>query len=77
MPISMPREIGNEFDASAIKFLFEELFQVSHNHQVRSTFPATNDGASGDISIVDTGSAVYICVKTPRGWFQTAALTAI
>lgn len=74
---TMPREIGNEFNASAIKFLFEELFGDTHSHRVRSTFPTVNEGSPRDIAIVDDGSAVYICVKTSRGWFQTVALTAV
>jgi len=77
MPKSMPREIGNDYSASASKFLFEELFASSHDHMVRSTFPTINDGSNGDIVIVDTGSVVNICVKTSRGWFKTANLTLI
>jgi hypothetical protein len=77
MPTSMPREIGNDFSASAIKYLFEELFGVSHDHKVRSSFPSIQEGTPGDIVTVDTGSAVYICVRTSRGWFQTIALTAV
>jgi hypothetical protein len=77
MPKSMPREVGNDYSASASKFLFEELFASSHDHMIRSTFPASNEGTAGDIVIVDTGSAVNVCVKTSRGWFKTATLTAV
>ena len=77
MSRTMPRDIGNEVQASTAKFLFEELFELAHDHTVRASLPTAQDGNIGDIVIVDTGSAVSICIKTSRGWFQTAALTAI
>lgn len=77
MPRTMPRDIGNEVQASTAKFLFEELFELAHDHSVRASLPTAQEGNIGDIIIVDTGSAVYICTKTSRGWFQTSTLTAI
>lgn len=77
MPKSMPRQVGNEVTASAAKYLFEELFESAHDHVVKSSLPADNEGTSRDIVIVDDGTSVFICVKTTRGWFRTAALTAI
>lgn len=68
---------GNDFKAAVLQNNLEELFEAAHDHMVRSTFPAPNEGAPRDIIIVDTGTAVHICVKTSRGWFQTAALTAV
>lgn len=77
MSRTMPRDIGNEVQASTAKFLFEELFELAHDHVVRTSLPTAQEGSTGDIVIVDTGSTVSICVKTSRGWFQTSALTAI
>lgn len=77
MSRTMPRDIGNEVQASTVKYLLEELFELAHDHPVRASLPTAQDGNTGDIVIVDTGTAVSICVKTSRGWFQTAALTAI
>ena len=77
MARSMQREVGNDYSASAVKFLFEELYGDAHDHKVRATFPTIQEGSAGDIAIVDTGSVVHICVRTSRGWFQTAALTAV
>lgn len=77
MPKTQKHPIGNDFNANIMQENLFELFQYAHSHDVRSTFPAANEGASRDIVIVDTGSAVHICVKTPRGWFKSAALTAI
>lgn len=77
MPRSMEREVGNDYSASAVKFLFEELYQVAHDHVVRSTFPTAQEGTPGDIAIVDTGSVVNIVVKTSRGWWKSANLTAV
>lgn len=73
----MSREVGNDYSASAVKYLFEELFELAHNHPVRSTFPTAQEGTPGDIVIVDTGTVVHICTKTTRGWFQTAAMSAV
>lgn len=77
MPRTQPNPVGNELKTSVVQQNLEELFEFAHNHPVRDSLPAASDGASGDIVIVDTGSAVYICTKTKRGWFQTAALTAV
>lgn len=77
MPKTQSNPIGNDFNANVVQLNLEELFEHSHDHRVRDTFPAANEGTSRDIVIVDTGSAVYICVKTARGWFKTVALTAV
>lgn len=77
MPKTQQNPIGNEVQANVLQFNLEELYESAHDHVVRSTFPAANEGAPRDIVIVDTGSAVHICIKTARGWFQTAALTAV
>lgn len=55
----------------------EELFQIAHQHPVRSTLPGATDGSVNDIVIYDDGTTVYLLAKTSRGWFRTAALTAI
>lgn len=77
MSRTMPRGIGNDFNASTSQYLFEELFQLAHDHIIRTSLPSAQEGAVGDILGVDTGTIVYICIKTPRGWFKTAALTAV
>lgn len=69
--------VGDEVLANILQLNLEELYESAHDHVVRSTFPGANEGSPRDIVIVDTGSAVHICVKTSRGWFQTAALTAV
>lgn len=73
----MPREVGNDYSASAVKYLFEELYGQAHNHPVRSSLPTGQEGSIGDLIIVDDGTSVYICTKTSRGWFKTSALTVI
>jgi hypothetical protein len=69
--------IGNDFNAAVMQENLRDLFQEAHSHLVKSAFPSASDGAPGDLCTVDTGSAVYFCVRTSRGWFRTAALTAI
>lgn len=63
--------------AEIIQRNFDDLFQLAHQHPVRTTFPGATDGAIGDIVGYDDGTTVYLLYKTTRGWFRTAALTAI
>lgn len=77
MALTQKNPIGNEVQASVLQLNLLDLFQAAHNHVTRSSFPSSKDGSVNDIQVVDTGSAVYICVKTSRGWFKTAALSAV
>lgn len=77
MPVSQKSPIGNEVKANVLQRNLEELFGFAHEHPIRSSFPAASEGSPRDIVIVDTGSAVHVCVKTTRGWFMSAAYTAI
>lgn len=69
--------VGNQVQANILQLNLEDLYESAHDHVVRATFPAPNEGSPRDMVIVDTGTAVHICVKTSRGWFQTAVLTAV
>lgn len=69
--------IGNNFNANIIQENLLDLFHSAHDHVVRNSFPSANEGASRDIVIVDDGTSVYLCVKTSRGWFKSAALTSV
>jgi hypothetical protein len=69
--------IGNDFNANVIQENIFELFQYAHEHPVKSSLPTRNEGSPRDIVLVDDGTSVYLCVKTSRGWFRSAALTAI
>ena len=69
--------IGNDFNANVVQENLFELFQDTHEHFVRDSFPSAKEGNIRDIAIVDNGTAVYICVKTSRGWFKTAALSIV
>lgn len=62
---------------AAIQTSFDELFQSAHDHIVLSANPGTNDGSIQTVSIVDTGTSVYLVVKTSRGWFKSPAFTAL
>lgn len=74
-PLPEDKESLKDF-AAVVSRAFEDLYQDSHVHSIRSTFPSKNDGAATDVVLVDTGSAVNLCVKTTRGWFKVA-LTAV
>jgi hypothetical protein len=78
-PVAPPTagDTGLQDFAEIIQRNFDELFAIAHSHPVRSAFPGATDGAVGDILSVDDGQDVYICVKTTRGWFRTAAMTAL
>jgi hypothetical protein len=60
-----------------IQFSLTDLFLSAHDHTVLSDNPGTRDGAVQQVSIVDTGSSVYLVVKTNRGWFKSSAFTAL
>lgn len=77
MRSTQPHPIGNDFKAAVVQQNFENLFELAHEHQLKSSFPTTSSGESRDLAIVDDGTDVYLVVKTPRGWFRTAALTAL
>lgn len=77
MPETQKNPMGNDLNVSIVQQNFKDLFQFAHQHQVKSSLPTSTQGTSRDILIVDDGTNVYLCVKTTRGWFRTAALTAI
>lgn len=77
MALTQKHPVGNTVNPTILQYNLTDLFQAAHNHTVKSSFPAATDGAPQDMVIVDTGTAVYICVKTSRGWFKTAALSAV
>lgn len=69
--------IGNTFQSSVMQLNLLDLFESAHDHDVKDSLPVANQGTARDLIIVDDGSNVYLCVKTSRGWFRTAALTAL
>ena len=77
MPKTQKHPIGNDFNANIMQENLTELFYLAHDHVVRSSFPSAKDGMPKDVVIVDDGTSVYLCVKTTRGWFKSAALTAV
>lgn len=62
---------------ATIQYSLGDLFQAAHEHVILSADPKPTDGSLQQVSIVDTGSSVYIVVKTNRGWFKSPAFTAI
>lgn len=63
--------------AAVVQESLADLFLDAHDHAVRSTAPTASEGSPGDVSIVDDGSTVRVYVKTSRGWFYSAAFTAL
>lgn len=52
------------------------LFQAAHVHKIVTAPPSVNDGAVGDIYMLDTTSLKQILVKFSDGWYAVA-VTAI
>lgn len=75
-PLTTDRNSLSDF-AHIIQDNLLELHEAGHEHTVLTEDPATNDGMIQDIKIVDDGTTVKLAVKTARGWFVTAALTAL
>jgi hypothetical protein len=69
--------IGDNFRANILQLNLQELFQYAHDHLLRNTFPTAKEGVPRDIVLVDDGTSVYVCIKTSRGWFKSAAFTAV
>lgn len=63
--------------AAIIQRNLQDLFELAHEHNVKIAFPGATDGRASDIVSVDDGTNVYLLVKTSRGWFRSAALTAL
>lgn len=78
-PISgpSPSDANLQDYSQGIQESLNELYVAAHDHKVLSENPGTTAGAIETISIVDTGSSVYMVVKTRRGWFKSANFTAI
>lgn len=72
-----PADEGLKDFSEIVQRNFDELFAIAHSHPVVSEFPGATDGAPGDIKVYDDGTTVYVLAKTSRGWFRTAALTAL
>lgn len=75
-PIPTDRTMLQDYTA-AIQYSFNDLFLAAHDHVVLTSDPAAQDGSIQQVSIVDTGSSVYLVVKTSRGWFKSPAFTAL
>lgn len=78
-PVAPPTQYDERLQdfAEIIQRNLGELFDLAHQHGVRIDFPGGTDGTASDIVSVDDGTNVYLLVKTSRGWFRTAALTAL
>ena len=78
--VAPPKEVDkgglNDF-AEVVQRNLESLFGYAHEHMVRTTAPGSTDGKAQDIVLVDDGTNVYVAVKTSRGWFKSANLTAV
>lgn len=75
-PVDSDRPLLIDYTGN-IQDSFQQVFQAAHDHLVLKVNPATTDGAIQAVSIVDTGTSVYMVVKTSRGWFKSPVFTAI
>lgn len=77
MPRTQNNPIGNTVIPSVVQKNLEELFELTHEHVIKTVEPGPNDGSPRDIVLFDDGTTVYLYIKTTRGWFRTAALTQV
>jgi hypothetical protein len=75
-PTDSDREMLTDY-SSVIQQSLGDLFLAAHDHLVLTANPPTSAGAIQTVSIVDTGTSVYLVVKTKRGWFKSPVFTAI
>ncbi len=54
--------------SSVIQQNFEDIFEVSHSHDLKSSIPSATDGVIGDIELVKDGSNFYLYAKFSEGW---------
>jgi len=50
---------------------FNDIFEAAHQHNYRTTAPSDEEGASGDIALVNLSSTYYLYVKFPSPIFWT------
>ena len=75
-PTKKDAESLKDFTAVLSRSL-DDLYDSAHEHSLLTADPASTTGQVGDLKIVDTGSSVYLVVKTSRGWFKSSAFSAI
>lgn len=72
-----PNDTNLQDYSQSIQEALNALFVAAHDHKVISSDPTNTSGSIETVSIVDTGTSVYLVVKTRRGWFKSPAFTAI
>ena len=61
--------------ASVVQSNLADLFDVAHEHSLRTTVPTSSEGSVGDLVLVNTNSQWYIYAKVnTTTWLRTAAL---
>jgi hypothetical protein len=75
-PTQEDRQMLLDYTAT-IQYSLADLFQAAHDHLILSADPKSTDGSLQQVSIVDTGSSVYMVVKTSRGWFKSPAFAPV
>ncbi len=77
--VSAPKDYDTKLEdfAAVIQENVQELFFDAHDHEVMSAAPTAGEGAPGDLKFVDDGTDVKMYVRTNRGWFYSATLTAL
>jgi hypothetical protein len=66
-PLSPPAPELTDFTVS-IQQNLEEIFQIGHGHDVRTTAPAATEGSIGDVFPVFDGTTYKLYVKFSTGW---------
>jgi len=80
-PIAPPSpadiEAGLKDYNSKVQQSFAELFFAAHDHSIRTEAPPDEDGAVGDILLVQVETERYLVAKYSDGWYRTSAITKL
>ena len=67
-PLAADKESLADYSA-VLQGIFDQLFEASHIHSIRTTAPASNEGSPGDVQLVVVGGVYSIYAKFPTvGW---------
>ena len=75
-PSEPDREMLDDY-TSSIQEGLAALYRDAHTHDVRTAAPADNEGAVGDILLIDDGTDKYLAIRYSDGWFKTRDLVAV
>lgn len=65
-PVDSDKNLANF--TSVLRYNLDELYDVAHNHEIRSAAPTADEGSIGDICPVEAGGVYKLYIKFRGGW---------